>query len=168
MQQCIGILAMDPHGIIGLNGNLPWHIPDDLEHFRSTTKDKIVIMGRKSYATFPKNLLKNRTAYVVSRTVTVPTVLEDNVTFIPVFESIYDCVDSTEELYMIGGAQLTEYCLDKNYIDTFILSILHDQYEGDVRIPIDKFSSWDKKLVRAHENFDIFVLRNPLSAHYSV
>ena len=167
MQRCIGILAMDPRGIIGLNGDLPWHIPDDLEHFRSATKDKVIIMGRKSYATFPKKLLKNRTAYVVSRTVDVPTVLENNVTFIPFFESIYDCVDGAEELYMIGGAQLTEYCLDKNYIDTFILSVMHSHYEGDVRIPIDKLSSWDKELVHAYKDFDIFVLRNPHSVHYA-
>ena len=43
------IVACDLNGIIGNNNKIPWHIPDDLKHFKNLTENNIIVMGRKTF-----------------------------------------------------------------------------------------------------------------------
>ena len=65
----IQIVAVDRNGAIGKEGNLPWHIPDDLKWFKSVTSGKHCIVGRKTYESLPKSVQNDpsRKFHVVSR-----------------------------------------------------------------------------------------------------
>lgn len=63
----IGVMAVDPSGVIGINNGLPWHYPSELEHFRQVTDKQVIVMGRKTFEAIPQNILKNRVPVVFSR-----------------------------------------------------------------------------------------------------
>lgn len=54
-------------GVIGFEGKIPWHLPEDLAHFKATTEGSPVIMGRKTYDSLPKKPLPNRKNIVITR-----------------------------------------------------------------------------------------------------
>lgn len=56
--------AQDRDGLIGKDGHLPWHLPDDLHYFRAQTVGKIMVVGRRTYESFPKRPLPERTNVV--------------------------------------------------------------------------------------------------------
>ena len=63
------IWAQTVDGVIGRDGTMPWHLPEDLAHFRRTTQGHPVIMGRRTWESFPEKYrpLPGRTNIVVSR-----------------------------------------------------------------------------------------------------
>jgi dihydrofolate reductase len=63
------IFAQARRGVIGLNNTLPWHLPEDLAHFKATTQGQPVIMGRKTWESLPPKFrpLPGRTNIVVTR-----------------------------------------------------------------------------------------------------
>ena len=61
--------AQDRTGIIGKDGHLPWHLPDDLHYFRAQTVGKIMVVGRRTYESFPKRPLPERTNVVLTHQV---------------------------------------------------------------------------------------------------
>ena len=63
------ILAADCDWAIGRDGGLLAHIPADMKFFRETTKNSTVVMGRKTWDSFPKRPLPNRVNCVISRSV---------------------------------------------------------------------------------------------------
>ncbi|MDR2667580.1 MAG: dihydrofolate reductase [Puniceicoccales bacterium] len=60
------IVAMDPSGVIGFRGRLPWHLPEDLRLFRSMTMGHTLLMGRKTFESLAKPL-PGRTCWILSR-----------------------------------------------------------------------------------------------------
>ena len=66
------IWAQTPGRVIGRDGTMPWHVPEDLAHFRAHTHGHPVIMGRRTWESFPARFrpLPGRTNIVVSRTLT--------------------------------------------------------------------------------------------------
>ena len=66
------IWAQTPERVIGRDGTMPWHVPEDLAHFRAHTHGHPVIMGRRTWESFPARFrpLPGRTNIVVSRTLT--------------------------------------------------------------------------------------------------
>src|ERR1041385_5714797 len=60
------VLAMSDNGVIGDRGGLPWRIPDDMKRFKRLTLGKPIIMGRKTWDSFPKKPLPGRTNIVVT------------------------------------------------------------------------------------------------------
>ena len=61
------IVAMGRNGEIGLNGDMPWHLPEDLRHFKETTMGHPVIMGRTTWESLPKRPLPGRLNIVLTR-----------------------------------------------------------------------------------------------------
>ena len=88
------IAAMDRNRLIGNNNQLPWHLPADFSHFKSTTMGKPVIMGRKTYESIGKPL-PGRTNIVLSRDPDTS------------FEGV-ECVSSFEEAVALAAAGATD------------------------------------------------------------
>ena len=61
------IAACDQNGLIGINGRMPWYIPEDLQRFKRLTTGNAIIMGRKTWESLPIKPLPDRTNYVISR-----------------------------------------------------------------------------------------------------
>ena len=67
MSKIIAIAAVTHDGILAIDGNMPWHVPEDLARFQRFTMNNTVIMGRKTWETLGCKCLPNRINYVVSR-----------------------------------------------------------------------------------------------------
>lgn len=86
---------------IGFEGKLPWKLKGDMKHFRSTTLDKTIIMGRKTYSCIGHPLDRRRNI-VISKTM-------QPVEGVEVYASLTDAlshIDIKEEVFIIGGTQL--------------------------------------------------------------
>jgi dihydrofolate reductase len=61
------VLAMADNGVIGASGAIPWRIPEDMKRFKALTIGKPIVMGRKTWDSFPKKPLPGRTNIVITR-----------------------------------------------------------------------------------------------------
>lgn len=103
------IVAMAPNRIIGREGKLPWHIPEDLRHFKRLTSGKAVIMGRKTWESLPEKFrpLPDRLNIVVSKTWTQRASDGDRILWCgDVQTAITIARKAGKEPWIIGGAQV--------------------------------------------------------------
>jgi dihydrofolate reductase len=112
------IFASDKNGVIGNNNTMPWHIPEDLQHFRQLTINNIVIMGRKTFESLPNGPLKDRINIVITKnpssyTNTDSTIFAD-------MENVFDILkkpnNTNKKVFIIGGSEI--YKLFFNYCGT--------------------------------------------------
>lgn len=140
------IVAMTTKGIIGKNGTLPWHIPDDLKHFRHLTKGSNVVMGRKTFDSLKMpNGLPNRRNFVVSRN--KPCGYTSQVSYHKSIEfALLDASFSSDALntFIIGGATIYDYALKNNFVDMMHISFIKEQYDGDTKFPEFDKSQWNE------------------------
>jgi dihydrofolate reductase len=132
--QLIAIAAMASNRVIGRDGKLPWHLPEDLKFFKTTTLGHPVLMGRKTFDSIVERLgkpLPGRTNIVLSKTMPPR---ED----VPVIRDIADLPSAISHLpspiYLIGGAQLYESLLPQ--CDEVLLTYIEQPYEGDAFFPV--------------------------------
>lgn len=126
------IAAMDEERVIGYKGSIPWHIKEDLKHFKEATLNKTVIMGRKTYESL-KGPLSDRLNIVVSSN---PNYLQEHpeVRVIKDLESFLKRIQKEEAEYMIiGGASIYQESLP--YADKIILSLIKGKHDGDTFFP---------------------------------
>lgn len=145
------VAAMAKNRTIGNNNKLIWHLPEDLEFFKTTTKNKIMIMGRKTFDSLPKTL-PNRFHIVISRS--TPEKHQDRVVFVKsVDESIAKAQELIkqgwpDEVAVIGGAEI--YKLFIPIANKIILTELNKDYEGDTFFPeFDKSKFREEVLKRS-------------------
>lgn len=119
------IAAMNNKRTIGLNGTMPWHNREDLQHFRKTTLNQKLLMGRKTYEGLPQKLDK-RDIYIVSRNPDIENAVHDLHTFLRDF-------DKNETLFVAGGGEI--YQESMKYADKIVLSIIDDDTLGDTFFP---------------------------------
>lgn len=103
------IAAMSTNRVIGINNDLPWHLPNDMKYFMETTKGHHVIMGRKNYESLPPRFqpLPDRTNLVVTRQSSYEA--PDCELFSNIEEAVeYARANGEEELFIIGGGQIYE------------------------------------------------------------
>lgn len=103
------IWAQATGGVIGRGGTMPWHLPEDLAHFKATTLGAPVIMGRRTWESLPETFrpLPGRTNIVVTRTLgyqaagaTIVSSLDSAITHAG------DSGEATDAVWIIGGGQL--------------------------------------------------------------
>ena len=126
------IAAMDEERVIGYEGSIPWHIKEDLQHFKEATLNKPVIMGRKTYESL-KGPLSDRLNIVVSSN---PNYLQEHpeVRVIQDLGSFLKRIQKEEAEYMIiGGASIYQESLP--YADKIILSLIKGKHDGDTFFP---------------------------------
>jgi dihydrofolate reductase len=152
------IAAVSQNGVIGLNGSIPWHIPEDLKRFKSLTTSHAVVMGRKTFESLSIKPLPNRLNIILTSKCDKGFAKWHCTSG----EKYYECVDledafnisnelEYENVFIIGGTMLYHEALELDIIDTMYLTVLHDRYEGDTYFPEIDFSQW-KEVER--ENYD--------------
>ena len=139
----IGIIyAKSLNNVIGNKGKLPWHLPEDLKHFKETTKDCVVAMGSKTWVSLPIKPLPNRTNLILtSSNIKINTVIITN----SIEQAINEAFYRRKDIWFIGGSNVINKAL--LYADTVIITELHNNYEGDTRVE-DLTSDW-KEITRA-------------------
>lgn len=135
------IIAVNKKNIIGANNKIPWYVPEDLQYFRQKTQHHIIIMGRKTFESFPKGPLPNRTNIVLTREPEKYSHLEEqyrnllfrNIDEISVTIQELKKEDSKKKVFVIGGTQIYEEFFPE-YEKIYITEI-HSEEEGDAKNP---------------------------------
>ncbi|MDW3211057.1 MAG: dihydrofolate reductase [Reichenbachiella sp.] len=146
------IAAMSKNRVIGINNDLPWHLPDDMKYFMETTKGHVVIMGRKNFDSLPPKFkpLPNRTNVVLTRQEGF------EVADCEVYHDIKDAYAFAEkqeeqELFVIGGGQIYQMAMEQ--ADMIYLTEIHAHIEnGEVFFP-EMTGEW-KEVSREHHSAD--------------
>lgn len=121
------VAAMSENGVIGNDGALPWHLPNDFKHFKRLTVGKNILMGRKTFTSIGR-ALPNRQNYVLTRNRTFHA--ED----VTVFHSKHDVLNAGfSELIVIGGAELYQMFLHE--CTHVFLTLVHATIPGDTYFP---------------------------------
>lgn len=99
------IAAIAQNNAIGKNNDLLWHLPADFKHFKTTTSGHFILMGRKTFESFPKPL-PNRTHLIVTRQANYNTP-ENCFAFASVKEALqFAKQNNQEKVYVIGGGEI--------------------------------------------------------------
>ncbi|MCB1210472.1 MAG: dihydrofolate reductase [Verrucomicrobiales bacterium] len=124
----IAIVAMAANRVIGREGKLPWHFPEDLKFFKRTTLGHPILMGRATFESIGKPL-PGRENVVLSNTMS-PT---DGITVLRDVSELATACPDAKTIYVIGGARLFADLLPK--CDGLYLTAVRGDYEGDVFLP---------------------------------
>ena len=135
------IVAMARHRVIGLNNTLPWHLPEDLKHFKETTLGKPVIMGRKTWDSLPEKFrpLPGRRNIVVSRNAGLQL---SGAEVAHSLEAAKALLAPNDEAFVIGGAEL--YRLALPMADHLYLTEIDAAFEGDAHFPEINAADWSE------------------------
>lgn len=148
----IGIMAVDPKGVIGINNRLPWHYPSELDHFRQVTDKQVIVMGRKTFETIPQNILK---PIVFSRNKLSPCFNKGIECTIVSSMQEFLSIQSSSKVFMIGGAQIAHLFLEYDLISEFIVTEIHRPYEGDVYFNLTLLDRWNKTILTKTKDYTI-------------
>ncbi len=138
------IVAVAKNGVIGFNNTLPWHLPEDLKHFRALTTGHHIIMGRKTYESLGR-LLPGRTTVIVTRNHDYK--VEGALIANSLPAAIALC-QNDGEAFLIGGAELYQDGLrlaDKLYVTEIALTVV-----GDAFFPQVDEAQWQEISREAH------------------
>ncbi len=126
------IYARAANGVIGINGTLPWHLPEDLAHFKRTTLGGPVIMGRKTWDSLPPKFrpLPGRTNIVVTRQ---PDWSETGAQRASDLREALQLCEQAADVWVIGGAQL--YALAEPLAHSAVVTEIEQNFEGDAFAP---------------------------------
>lgn len=131
------IVAMDKNRLIGRGGKLPWHLPNDLKHFRDLTMGHVVIMGRKTFESIGQplpgriNVVLTRQKNYEYRGLVVHHSLLESLKFFA----------EREKIFIIGGAEI--YREAWPLVDRLYVTLVMNEFSGDTYFPeIDK-KIWD-------------------------
>lgn len=128
------LVAHDQQRVIGLNNQLPWHLPSDLKHVKSLTTGNTLVMGRATFESIGKPL-PNRRNVVLTRN---KSFKPEGVDVIYSFEEIYDLPG---HVFIFGGQSLFEEMIDK--VDDMYITVIEDKYNGDTFFPPYTFKDWE-------------------------
>jgi dihydrofolate reductase len=126
------IVAKSKNNIIGDKGKIPWNISNDLKRFKELTTNNIVIMGRKTYESLPKEYkpLPHRMNIIISRDKNYKA---NNCL---VFDNLKKAIrksGTNKEIFIIGGGEI--YKEGFKYADKIYLTEVDGEFEGDTYFP---------------------------------
>ena len=128
------ILARAANGVIGRDGTMPWHLPEDMAHFKRQTAGAPVIMGRKTWDSLPPRFrpLPGRRNIVITRQ---PDWRAEGAQPVPSLEAALALCedDRSPEAWVIGGAQI--YAEAEPIAQRAIVTEIEHDYEGDAFAP---------------------------------
>ena len=130
------IAAVAENNALGKENQLLWHLPDDFKRFKTLTSGHYIIMGRKTFESFPKPL-PNRTHVIISRQANYQP--EGCIVVNSLEQAIAVC-PKTEEVFIIGGGEI--YRQSIAVADKLDLTKVHATFEADTHFPEIDLSQW--------------------------
>jgi dihydrofolate reductase len=132
------VWAQTRGGVIGRDGTMPWHVPEDLAHFASLTRGHPVIMGRRTWDSIPPKYrpFHGRTNIVVSRREGWEA--EGAVVVHSLGDALAHAAGAPggERTWLIGGGELFEQALALPAVDTAVVTLLDLELDGDTKAPV--------------------------------
>lgn len=128
------IVAHDKNRVIGLNNELPWHLPGDLKYFKEMTMHKPIIMGRKTFESIGKPL-PGRRNIVVTRN---PGYRANDIETATSLEEAIRIAGDVEEIMIIGGEQIFKESMA--IADRLYITEIDHEFQGDTYFP--EYKEW--------------------------
>ncbi|HZH86550.1 MAG TPA: dihydrofolate reductase [Brumimicrobium sp.] len=140
------IAAAGENNEIGRNNDLLWHLPDDFKRFKKITSHHFIIMGRKTFESFPKPL-PNRTHIVITRDRSYG---KQGANVVYSLEEALEKAKSTKEIFIIGGGEI--YSAALKFADKIELTRVHSTFkDADTFFPEFSKDEWELIFEERHE-----------------
>ncbi|GAA2340149.1 dihydrofolate reductase [Saccharopolyspora halophila] len=147
----IGLIwAQASNGVIGRDGIMPWHLPEDMKHFRETTSGAAVLMGRRTWESLPARFrpLPGRRNLVLSRTP------QEGAETFPDLRQALAAVSG--DVWVMGGAEVYRAALP--VADRIEVTEIRESFEGDTHAPEvgrepDAVGEWQESSTGLHYRF---------------
>ena len=130
------IVAIANHRVMGLNNQLPWHLPADLQHFKAITLNKPIVMGRKTYESIGKPL-PQRTNIILTHDHDYQA---PGCYVVHTLDDVLKVTPEAEEIFIIGGAVIFEAYLP--LAQRIYMTIIDAEIEGDIFFPDFDETKW--------------------------
>lgn len=147
------VVAMDRNRVIGYQGRLPWHLPNDLKWFKRCTVGKPMVMGRRTWESIGR-ALPDRQNIVVTRQENYDAPGADVVRS---FEMAMTVAGDAPEITVIGGGML--FADTVSLADRIYLTVVDAECEGDTWFPCIDTGEWNETFRESHAADE----RNPLA-----
>jgi dihydrofolate reductase len=131
------IAATSLNNALGKDNKIIWHLPDDFKRFKELTSGHHIIMGRKTFESFPKPL-PNRTHVVITKQ---KNYHHEGCIVVNSIEAAFEICPKNEDVFLIGGAEIYELGLP--FIDKIELTLINDNFEADAFFPKIDFTKWE-------------------------
>lgn len=140
------IAAMDLNRVIGIDNQMPWHLPDDLKFFKAKTLGKTVVMGRKTFESLGSKPLPKRRNLVISRN--ADYIAEGAEVFTSIADALQSC-QAESEVVIMGGGELYRQMLP--YANKLYVTWVQTKVAGDTEFPEWKEDEWNVMEKEWHE-----------------
>ena len=140
------LAAVGANLAIGRHGDMPWHLPEDLAHFKATTMGHTMVMGRKTYDSIGRALPGRRTIVITGQQGWHAPGAE-------VAHSLADALAlaGPTEVFVIGGAQVYQEAMP--FADQMMLTEIEQSPDGDAYFPTFETDHWHETAREGHEGF---------------
>jgi len=140
------LAAVGANHVIGRDGEMPWHLPEDLAHFKATTMGHTLVMGRKTYDSIGRALPGRRTIVMTSQ-------LGWHAPSVEVAHSLAEALAlaGPTEVFIVGGGDVYQQAMP--FADQLMLTEVDQSPEGDVDFPRIDPAHWRETARQAHEGF---------------
>lgn len=131
------IAAAAENNALGKNNELVWHLPDDFKRFKQLTSGHHIIMGRKTFESFPKPL-PNRTHIIITRQ---KDYQQENCIVVQSLTEALAKAPKNEDVFIIGGGQIYEIAMSS--ADKIELTKVHHSFDADTFFPEIDQTRWE-------------------------
>lgn len=160
------VLARADNGVIGDAGRIPWRIPHDMKRFKALTMGKPIVMGRKTWESFPKRPLPGRTNIVITRD---KAYAAPGAVVVPSLDEALRRAsqDAPDAIMIVGGAEIYREVLPR--ATRIELTEVHCEVRGDAFMPGFSTDDWREVAREEHSTPDdlrysyVTLVRNPVS-----
>ncbi len=131
------IAAMSENHVIGINGGLPWRLPDEMKHFVRLTTGHTITMGRRTFEEVGSKPLPNRRNIILSRN---PDFTGEQIEVAGNLTDAIASIDPDDTAFICGGEQVYRDALP--IADHLYLTLVHAEVQGDARFPDFDVADW--------------------------
>lgn len=145
----IAIAAMAQNRVIGNQGKIPWHLPDDFKWFKETTLGHVLVMGRKTFESIGRPLPGRETLIISRSDFTAP-----GTRTLSSWEELASFDPGDRKIFIAGGAEIYQQALP--FCAELYLTVVKREVEGDAFFPAFEESFGAGQKIREHPDFDIW------------
>ncbi|HZY01641.1 MAG TPA: dihydrofolate reductase [Dermatophilaceae bacterium] len=140
------LAAVGANLVIGRDGNMPWHLPEDLAHFKATTMGHTMVMGRKTYDTIGRALPGRRTIVITRQ-------LGWHAPSVEVAHSLPEALAlaGPADVFVVGGSDVYRQAMP--FADQMLLTEIDQSPEGDAFFPAFSTEDWLETSRETHDGF---------------
>lgn len=138
------IAAAAENNALGKDNQLLWHLPEDFKRFKQITSGNYIIMGRKTFESFPKPL-PNRTHVIITRQ---KDYIAEGCIVVHSLEEAIEISPKEEEVFVIGGAEIYKQSIEN--ADKIEITRVHSEFEADAFFPEFNTSNWNLVFSEKH------------------